>query len=199
MATMVLFGAMLYIPAFLQAVQHKSAFTAGLYVIPLLVRLVVATAVAGPLIARTGRYKHYPVLGAVLTGASMWGLSLAGAGSPAWAVIVPLVFAGAGVGLSVQVSLLAGQNAAEYRHLGAATGALNFFKSIGGAFGAALFGAILARGLSAGTLAAAYHAVFFWTVPFMALALVLALVMPEKPLSEEMIEVAEGKVEVPEY
>jgi MFS family permease len=204
MATMVLFVAMLYIPAFLQAVQHKSAFTAGLYVIPLLVGLVVATAVAGPLIARTGRYKHYPVLGAVLTGASMWGLSLAGAGSPAWAVIVPLVFAGAGVGLFVQVSLLAGQNAAEYRDLGAATGALNFFKSVGGAFGAALFGAILAHALPGGPAlpgqtVAAYQAVFAWTTPFMAIAFVLALLMPEKPLSREMIEIAEGKVEVPEY
>jgi EmrB/QacA subfamily drug resistance transporter len=201
LATMVLFAAMLYVPAFLQSVQHKSAFTAGLYVIPLLIGLVAATAVAGPFIAKTGRYKFYPVIGAVLTGASMAALSRAGAGSPAWAVIVPLLFAGAGVGLFVQVSLLAGQNAAEYRDLGAATGALNFFKSVGGAFGAALFGAILAHA-AAGTTgggAAAYHAVFGAAVPFMVLALVLALVMPEKPLSEEMIEVAEGKAEVPEY
>ena len=202
LATMVLFAAMLYVPAFLQSVQHKSAFTAGLYVIPLLVGLVAATAVAGPFIAKTGRYKFYPVIGAVLAGASMAALSLAGAGSPAWAVIVPLCFAGAGVGLFVQVSLLAGQNAADHRDLGAATGALNFFKSVGGAFGAAVFGAILARaaaGSSAGGGAAAYHAVFGAAVPFMVLALVLALVMPEKPLSEEMIEVAEGKAEVPEY
>ncbi len=97
------------------------------------------------------------------------------------------------------MALLAGQNAAEYRDLGTATGALNFFKSVGGAFGAALFGAVLAHALSAGSTVAAYHSVFLWTVPFMALALVLALVMPEKPLSEEMIAVAEGKVEVPEY
>jgi hypothetical protein len=81
---------------------------------------------------------------------------------------------------------------------GAATGALNFFKSVGGALGAALCGAILADALPGGAVAA-YHAVFAWTVPFMALALVLGLLMPEKPLSQEMIEVAEGKVEVPEY
>jgi MFS family permease len=102
-----------------------------------------------------------------------------------------MIVAGAGIGLFVQVALLAGQNAADYRDLGSATGALNFFKSVGGAVGAALFGAILAHG--------SYHAVFGWTVPFMGLAFVLALVMPEKPLSTEMIEVAEGKVEVPEY
>jgi EmrB/QacA subfamily drug resistance transporter len=199
MATMVLFVAMLYVPSFLQTVQHTSAFIAGLYVIPLLVGLVAATAVAGPVIAKTGRYKIYPVIGAVLTGASMGGLALAGPDSGALAIIVPMIFAGAGTGLFVQVALLAGQNAVEYRHLGTATGTLNFFKSIGGAFGAALFGAVLAHGLTAGHPVHAYQAVFAWTIPFMALALVLALVMREKPLSEEMIEVTAGQAEVPEY
>jgi hypothetical protein len=103
----------------------------------------------------------------------------------------------------VQVALLAGQNAVDYTHLGVATGALNFFKSIGGAFGAALFGAILTNGLKhAGGGAGAAHAfqtVFAWTVPFMVLSLVLGLVMKEKPLSEEMRGIAEGKAEAPEY
>jgi MFS family permease len=116
----------------------------------LLAGLDAATAVAGPLIAKTGRYKIYPVIGAVLTGAAMGALSFIGAGTAGWAIITAMIFAGAGVGLFVQVSLLAGQNAAEYRDLGAATGALNFFKSVGGAFGAALFGAILAHALPGG-------------------------------------------------
>jgi EmrB/QacA subfamily drug resistance transporter len=197
LATMVLFVAMLYVPLFLQTVQHHSAFTAGLFDIPLLVGLVAATAVAGPQISRTGRYKLYPVAGAILTGVSMGALSLAGAHTGAALLIVPLVLAGAGLGFFVQVALLAGQNAVEYRYLGVATGALNFFKSIGGALGAALFGAILAA--AGGDSASAFHAVFGWTVPFMALSLVLALIMREKPLSAEMVEVAQGKVEVPEY
>ncbi|HUC26021.1 MAG TPA: MFS transporter [Streptosporangiaceae bacterium] len=199
MATMVLFVAMLYIPSFLQVVQHKSAFTAGLYVIPLLVGLVAATAIAGPVIARTGRYKLYPVIGAILTGASMWALSLASQSSGAPSLILPMIFAGAGVGLFVQVAVLAGQNAIEYRHLGVATGALNFFKSVGGAFGAAIFGAILAHGLASGHNVHAYREVFAWTIPVMLVSLVLAVLMREKPLSAEMIDVAAGKVEVPEY
>jgi hypothetical protein len=163
---------------------------------------VVATAI--PSIGRglhdlAGAHKVYPVIGAVLTGASMGGLSLAGADSGALAIVVPLVFAGAGIGLFVQVALLAGQNAVEHRHLGTATGALNFFKSIGGACGAALFGALLTHGLTAGHAVSAYQAVFTWTIPFMALALILAVLMPEKPLSDEMIDVAAGKAEVPEY
>jgi MFS family permease len=154
---------------------------------------------AGPIIARTGRYKMYPVIGAVLAGGSMYGLSLMDAHSGLLAILVPMFFAGAGLGLLIQVSLLAGQNAAEYRDLGIATGALNFFKSIGGAFGAALFGAILAHGLGGANIEGAYQSVFIWTLPFMGLALVLGLVMKEKPLSAEMMEVVEGKVEVPEY
>ncbi len=203
LATMVLFVAMLYVPLFEQAVQHRSPFTAGLFDIPLLVGLVAATAVAGPRISRTGRYKLYPVVGAMLTGASVAGLSLAGQHTGAVAIAAAMVVAGAGIGFLVQVALLAGQNAVEHRYLGVATGALNFFKSIGGALGAAVFGAILAAALPATPTTAGYvpafAAVFRWSVPFMALALVLALAMREKPLSEEMIEVAQGKAEVPEY
>jgi hypothetical protein len=84
--------------------------------------------------------------------------------------------------------------------LGAATGTLNFFKSIGGAFGAALFGTVLTAGLhGAAPSAAAFHRVFLLTVPFMVAALVLGLVMREKPLSREMVGIAEGKAEAPEY
>lgn len=199
-ATLVLFVAMLYVPMFLQEVQHKSAFDAGLYVIPLLVGLVAAAMFSGPVISRTGRYKIYPIVGAVLAGGGMWFLSRADAGTGAWAMIVPLVVAGAGVGFFVQVALLAGQNAAAYRDLGVATGTLNFFKSLGGALGAALFGAILNAGLShGGSPLHAFHQVFWWTVPFMAVALVAALVMKEKSLSDEMIEIAEGRAEAPEY
>jgi len=204
LATLVLFVAMLYVPMFLQTVQHKPAFTAGLYVIPLLVGLVAAAMVSGPLITRTGRYKIYPIIGAVLTGAGMYDLSRADASTGTLALIVPLVAAGAGIGLFVQVSLLAGQNAAEYRDLGVATGTLNFFKSVGGALGAALFGAILDAALgdgspSAATAVHAFQTVFLWTVPFMLIALVAAVAMGEKPLSQEMMQVASGEVEAPEY
>jgi hypothetical protein len=92
LATMALFTAMLFVPSFLETVQRKSAFAVGLYVIPLLVGLA---AIAGAIIAKTGRYKIYPVLGAVLTGISVGALALASAHSGAPAIVVPLVFAGA--------------------------------------------------------------------------------------------------------
>jgi hypothetical protein len=89
--------------------------------------------------------------------------------------------------------------------LGVATGALNFFKTMGGAFGAALFGAILAAQLDGrppGTpgYRHGFQTVFLWTVPFMVLALILAVAMPEQPLSQQMREVAAGKTtDVAEY
>jgi hypothetical protein len=75
---------------------------------------------------------------------SMGVLSLADQHTAAVAIVAAMTVAGAGIGFFVQVALLARQNAVEHRYLGVATGALNFFKSIGGALGAALFGAILA-------------------------------------------------------
>jgi GNAT superfamily N-acetyltransferase len=121
LATMVLFVAMLYVPLFEQTVQHRSAFTAGLFDIPLLVGLVAAIALAGPQISRTGRYKMYPVIGAVLTGVSMGVLSVADQHTGAVAIAAVMAVAGAGIGFFVQVALLAGQNAVEHGYLGVAT------------------------------------------------------------------------------
>jgi EmrB/QacA subfamily drug resistance transporter len=199
LATLVLFVAMLYVPAFLQTVQHRTAFTAGLFVIPLLVGLVAAALISGPVITHTGRYKIYPIIGSLVTGTGMWLISRSTATTGAPTLIAELFLAGIGIGFFVQVSLLAGQNAAAYKDLGVATGTLNFFKSIGGALGAALFGALLTAGLTHAGPVHAFHTVFFWTVPAMAVALISSLAMQEKPLSEEMLEVAEGKAEVPEY
>lgn len=204
LATLVLFVAMLYIPSFLQIVQHKEAFTAGLYVIPLLVGLVAAAMISGPVITKTGRYKIYPIIGAILTGGAMFSLSRITEHTGPIELIIPLVIAGIGIGFFVQVSLLAGQNAAEYKDLGVATGTLNFFKSIGGALGAALFGSILTTALAHGAPGTAgqvhaYQTVFFWSVPFMALALIASVFMREKPLSDEMMQVATGELEAPEY
>lgn len=73
-AAMVLFVAMLYTPMFLQTVQGVPPFRAGLYVIPLLVGLIIAAMASGPAITKTGRYKIYPIMGALLTGSGMYWL-----------------------------------------------------------------------------------------------------------------------------
>jgi Na+/melibiose symporter-like transporter len=204
LSTLVLFVAMLYVPLFLEEVRHDTAFASGLFLIPLLVGLIVATAISGGVISRTGRYKFFPIVGALLAGGGMYALSWQTGVSATWLFPILLAVVGVGLGFFVQVAVLAGQNAVEPALLGVATGVLNFFKTMGGAFGAALFGAILAARLSAtahttADLTSAFHAVFIWTVPFMVVALVLAVLMKEKPLSDQMREVAAGNVEVPEY
>jgi EmrB/QacA subfamily drug resistance transporter len=204
LSTMVLFAAMLYVPMLMRSVHHYSAFDSGLFLLPLLVGLIGATGISGSVVSRTGRYKVFPVLGAVLAGGGMYVASLLGGSGPTWVLGALLVVVGAGIGFFVQVSVLAGQNAVDHANLGVATGALNFGKTLGGAFGAAVFGAILTGHLAGtaggvGDYVSAFQSVFFWTVPVMVLALVLALVMREDPLSEEMIEVAAGNVEIAEY
>jgi MFS family permease len=158
-------------------------------------------AIAADLIPARRRAKY--IVGSVLAAAGMGALGLATPATPVWLLGVLLVLVGVGLGFFVQVALLAGQNAVDGRELGVATGTLNFAKTLGGAFGAAVFGAILtaqlggARTVSA--IAGGYGTVFFWGVPAMAVAFVLSLLLREKPLSEQMVAVAAGEVDVPEY
>jgi EmrB/QacA subfamily drug resistance transporter len=217
LSTLVLFAGLIYVPELMQFVRHYSSFEAGLFLTPLLVGLIGAAGLSGSLISRTGRYKIFPIAGAVLAGGGMLGLSRLGGTSPVWILAVALVVTGIGLGFFVQVSVLAGQNAVDYAQLGVATGALNFFKTMGGAFGAAIGGAVLAARLAsqpashaAGHAATAhivstasylhgFQGVFFWTVPLMAVALILAIALPERPLSTEIREIAAGRAEAAEY
>lgn len=203
LGTLALFVGMLYVPMLLVGTRSYSAFAAGCSIIPMLFGVIVGSMASGNLITSTGRYKAQPVIAAVVTAVSYAVLGMLDADVSIWLLFVPLFFAGVGSGVFVQVALIAGQNVVDYEHLGTATGALNFFKSLGGAFSAAIFGAILAAASadahSAGALVGAFHTVFLWVIPFLALSAVLGLVMREKPLSEEMKEVAAGDVEVLEY
>jgi MFS family permease len=203
LSTMVLFVGMLYVPSFMQAVHGYLAFDAGLFLIPLIVGLIAAAAISGARISKTGHYKRFPVAGSLLAAAGMGTLGLVTPATPVWLLGVLLVVVGVGLGFFVQVALLAGQNAVDGRELGVATGTLNFAKTLGGAFGAAIFGAVLTAQLggahTVAAIAGGYGTVFFWGVPAMGFAFVLSLALREKPLSEQMVAVAAGEVDVPEY
>ncbi|HTF11143.1 MAG TPA: hypothetical protein VK659_23515 [Asanoa sp.] len=117
-------------------------------------------------------------------------LFVAGATTSAQGLVFPLFLAGAGIGFFVQVSLLAGQNAVAL--------VARLLQERRWRARAALFGTILAAQLPT-DVAGAFHSVFRWTVPFMVVALLLGVLMREKPLSDEMIEITQGKAEAPEY
>lgn len=203
LATLVLFVGMLYIPMYLQGVGHLSETKAGLYIIPILLGVVISSVVSGGLISKIGKYKIYPVLGAIMNCIALFGISSMTEHINSLVIIGWTLLLGLGIGLIIQVALLSGQNAVSYKFLGSATGTLNFFKSIGGAFGAAIFGAILTLTLkdaaTVHNMVAGYQTLFKWAIPFTILSFVLGLVMKEKPLSDEMMKIADGSEEAPEY
>lgn len=191
-AVLVFFAPLLYIPEMREQVYGDSAFVAGLFAIPLLIGSVFATMTSGQLIARSGHYKMYPVIAAPLTGISMYFLSQSDQHSSALLMVLLLLLAGAGSGLFVQVAILAGQASVRPTDLGVATGALNFSKTLGAAIGSAVFGAILTAGLRGrssldkASYVHAYHSLFLWAEPFMAVSFLLAIWMREMPLSERL-------------
>ncbi|KRK39487.1 MDR family MFS transporter [Loigolactobacillus bifermentans] len=189
LSTAVLFVSMIFIPMFAQTIAHVSASQSGFYIAPTMVAMIVATMIAGSVIEKTGKYKIFPIIGAVLVGIGFFGLGRLTAYSSTWLIMLWQIPIGLGVGLFTQISLLAGQNTVAIKDLGTATGVLNFFKTLGGAFGSAIYGVILAVTLAAHSSHAlvAYQTVFNWTIPVAIVLLVLALALKEEPLSDEVL------------
>ena len=138
-----LFGAVVFLPLFLQVVAGASATRSGLLLLPLTAGVLVGSVGSGRLTSRTGRYRVHPIAGSACAAGGLFLLGGLHAGTPHAAVSAAMVVLGAGVGMVMQVSLLAVQNAVEHRDLGVATASAQFFRSMGGSFGVAVFGAIL--------------------------------------------------------
>jgi EmrB/QacA subfamily drug resistance transporter len=148
LAGIVMFGTIIFLPLYLQAVQGMSPTLSGLALLPAMIGVFATSIPAGQLISRTGRYKIFPIIGAVLLTVSLLGLSRLGADTPYWQAAIAIFLLGAGLGLTMQTILTAIQNAVDREDLGTATGATTFFRQIGGAIGAAAFGAVLASRLT---------------------------------------------------
>ena len=114
--------------------------------------LLGASTLSGQLISRTGRYKVFPVVGTAVASLGMWLLSTMTPTTGRATATAYMVVVGVGIGLVMQVVVMATQNAVDRRDLGIATGTVSFFRSVGGSFGVAVFGAIFTSRL-AGELA----------------------------------------------
>jgi EmrB/QacA subfamily drug resistance transporter len=138
-----MFGAIIMLPLYLQIIQGNSATSAGLKLIPLMLGILTFTVTSGRMITKTGKYKVYPVVGTVIMSVGIFAMSTARVDTPYWLIAIFAVIIGGGLGLCMQTIVIALQNAVDFKDLGIATSSNTFFRTLGGAFGTAIFGTIL--------------------------------------------------------
>ena len=149
---MAMFGAIVFIPLYLQLVYGASPTSSGLRLLPLMAGLLTAAIASGRAITRLGRYKIFPITGTAVLVVGMFLLSRLSVGTAPWLASVYMLVVGVGIGLVMQVLVLVVQNDVRPRDIGVATSTATFFRSVGGSFGVAIFGTIFATRL-AGQLA----------------------------------------------
>ena len=144
-----LFGAIVYMPVFLQIVKGESPTGSGLQLTPMMLGVLVTSIASGQLISRSGRYKPFPIVGTAVMTVGLVLLSRLDVGSSTWTASLYMLVVGLGIGMVMQVLVLAVQNSVEHRFMGVATSGAILFRQIGGSIGVALFGAIFANRLHA--------------------------------------------------
>jgi EmrB/QacA subfamily drug resistance transporter len=151
-----MFGAITYLPAFFQVVRGISPTISGVYLLPLMAGLLLVSITSGQVIARTGKYRFFPIIGTLAMTVGLFLLSLMGTGSSTLQDSLSMLVLGLGLGGVMQVLVIIAQNGVPHSELGVATSGATFFRSIGGSFGTAIFGAIFSNVL-VGNLASHLH------------------------------------------
>ncbi len=144
-----LFGSVTYLPLFLQVVLGATPTGSGLQILPLMGGLLITSITSGQLITRTGRYKPFPIAGTAIMVVGLFLLSTMGPHTSGLTASAYMFVLGLGLGLVMQVLVLAVQNAVDYKDLGVATSGATLFRSIGGSVGTAVLGSIFSNRLSA--------------------------------------------------
>ncbi|MDX3577896.1 MDR family MFS transporter [Streptomyces sp. FL07-04A] len=142
-----MFGAMTYLPTFLQVVHGVSPTMSGVHMLPMVVGMLLSSTGSGQIVSRTGRWKVFPVAGTAVTSLGLLLLHRLDEHSSTFEMSVCFFVFGLGLGLVMQVLVLIVQNAVPYEDLGVATSGATFFRSIGASFGVAIFGTIFAARL----------------------------------------------------
>ncbi|WIE75936.1 MDR family MFS transporter [Curtobacterium sp. MCSS17_007] len=228
-----MFAAIAFVPTFLQMSSGTSAAVSGLLMLPMMAGLMGTSIASGIAITKTGKYRMFPVVGTIVVGLAMLGMTTLAASTPIWLICVYLFVFGAGLGLIMQVVVLVAQNAVPPQEVGTATSTNNYFREVGASLGVAVFGALFTSRLTdsltgvftdAGVPASqaasssasidpsalaklpealqdgivnAYAdslaPVFWYLLPFIAAALVLALFLPQMQLADVAGMVARGE------
>ena len=219
-------GAMTFLPTFFQYVEGVSATESGFRLLPLVVGLLITSVTAGNSVSKSGRYKIFPVVGSLVMALGLFLLSRMDPSTPLGVSSLYLFVLGLGIGMSMQVLTIVVQGSVQYSDLGVATSGVTFFRTMGSAFGAAIFGTLYANFLqdrlpeaiaTSPTVTAADRAtpealhslpgrviapivdaysgaltqVFLWAVPVAVLAFVLALVLPQVKLADNVADAAQ--------
>ncbi|HEX9260631.1 MAG TPA: MDR family MFS transporter [Acidimicrobiales bacterium] len=208
----VMFGSNSFLPLFLQAVDGVSATKSGLLLLPMMAGVTFASITSGRLTARSGRYKLWPIVGTALACVGVALLTQLSPDTSRWYVGVSMLCIGLGFGMTMPTSTLAVQNSVEWTDMGVASSAVTFFRSLGGAIGLAVYGAVFnARIVASGiderllqapdkiqqlapevqenvirVLADAISFLFVVTVPTMLLGFALSWFIKELPLRDTM-------------
>jgi EmrB/QacA subfamily drug resistance transporter len=142
-----LFGSVTYLPLFLQVVKGLSPTSSGLQLTPMMGGLLITSVLSGRAISRFGRYRPFPIVGTAVMTIGMVLLARLSVSSSTWTAALDMLVLGLGLGLVMQVLVLAVQNAVDFRVMGVATSGAILFRQVGGSIGLAVFGAIFANSL----------------------------------------------------
>ncbi len=148
--SMAMFGAITYIPLFVQIAMGRTATNSGMLLLPMVVAQITASTLTGQLVSRTGKYKRLSIIGVGIAGTGLLLLSLMGVASTDAELVRDIALAGAGFGMSFPVFVIAIQNAFPRSRIGVITASLQFFRNMGSLFGVTVFGAMIVAVLGSG-------------------------------------------------
>jgi hypothetical protein len=140
-----MFGAIVMLPLYLQVVKGNSATEAGLKLIPLMMGIVSMSIFSGKRISLTGKYKIFPIVGTAMMTLGLILMATLSEDTSFLSLSIYAILLGGGLGLSMQTILIALQNDVEFKDMGIVTSSNTFFRSLGGAFGTAIFGTIFSN------------------------------------------------------
>jgi predicted MFS family arabinose efflux permease len=143
-----LFGSITFLPMYLQVVKNATPSQAGMQMLPIMGGVLLMSIISGRLISRIGKYRMFPIVGTLLVGIGMALLATLQLDTPIRFMYLYMGLVGGGLGMVMQVLILAVQNTVEFKHLGTATSGATLFRSIGGSVGVAAFGAIFSANLA---------------------------------------------------
>lgn len=204
-------GALIFLSLYMQSVRGTSPTMAGLRLIPIVAGLLLTSVTSGRVVSRTGRYKTFVIAGTAIVAFSIGWMATISVNTSAWTLAAMMFVAGCGMGLFMQLLTVVVQNSVPPNEMGVGTAAVTFFRSLGGAIGSAVLGAVLvleerdrlphySHVYGAGTHPASAHAftygmdrVFLYVTPLAVLAFLLSLGMREVRLRSGSGKISAGE------